>query len=346
MAVVLHLDRDVAVVVDEGAKADFVFGAAFGQRLRCIEEQVHDDLLEPSGVRVDEGHASVIGHEPRVVAELVRDEVLGGAQRLDDIGRARRFTGVGAREHAQLADDRGDPSDALLEILDTRRDVRSLVCADHAPQVGAEGLQAEREDRQRIVDFVRDAGSKGAERREAIALRELCFQANAIRDVARESEDRRLPAVLAGDRRDLRNDSRAVATLRLVRAWRETCAGAHGRDAFHHRARVARRHQRVQRDPEKLRAGGVAQHTSGGRVRVEDDAVSRDDDPVGRGVEEPTQSPLFGAQQIFRLATNAHIGEDRNVRRAERRRDVDHRDGYGNLSARGLDDEELAERFP
>ncbi len=87
-------------------------------------------------------------------------------------------------------------------------------------------------ERERVVDFVGDAGGHHPERREPVGVRELRAQTRALGHVARVREHRRRPVELDRGRRDLGRDLGAVAALGRVLARRQSLAGGAGAGGF------------------------------------------------------------------------------------------------------------------
>ena len=103
-----------------------VAGAPRGQRLGCVRQQVHEDLLQPALVAVHGRKRGPGAAHHRVTPRGVRDEALCRKEHLREVDRTPGFITV-AREAAQIAHDAGHPLSAVPQLDDERVEVVARV---------------------------------------------------------------------------------------------------------------------------------------------------------------------------------------------------------------------------
>ena len=176
-------------------------GLALGDRLRGVDEQVHEHLAEARLVGLDKGHVVEVAHEAGAVADLVPHEADRGLEDAPHVEEAA-VVALRARESGQIADDAAHPRGFVARDLERGREIGELLGHDGAAHdlgarvlVGA-GLEEppyviEVRDhvREGVVDFVRDAGRERAQRGEPARLEEALFHGAARRDVGAYADD-------------------------------------------------------------------------------------------------------------------------------------------------------------
>src|SRR5271170_5947293 len=183
-----------AAIVRAGA---YFEQAAAGHGVAGVQKKIEEDLLEFVRGAAD-------GRQR--LAEVPDDLDLRSFQRMryerkgsfDDAiyVNVRGFTCAGAREIQQVVHDFARAEGLLHDFFDDglpRVAVRHLL-AEHLNVIG--------DDRQRRVDFVRDAGRQETERGELLGLRHLLFHTFALGYVIKEQETADAFGGFADQRRD------------------------------------------------------------------------------------------------------------------------------------------------
>ena len=145
---------------------------AAGHGFFGVEKQVQEDLLQFAGVAVDgrQFPGKIEIDENLRGLELMFEQREGVANDLIQVGGAE-LRGGGAREVQQpVGDFRG--AEALLRDL-VEHGPQSIVGVRVAAQLLGEHLRVGRDDGQRSVDLVRDAGGQQADGAELVGLRQL-----------------------------------------------------------------------------------------------------------------------------------------------------------------------------
>ena len=193
------LDLDLHAVAVEHASADGQH-ALLVHRVECIDEQVHQDVVQLAAQALDQRQAAVVplqAHQAQPAAQQVERGI--GRLVQVDLEQVRL---VDARERAQVAHQRHGALDALDAALEERGDVRQdvvhvelraqllepgqrrrielravrAVRLEHArqrPGIGLQEVHVAQDEADGVVQLVRDAGDETADRRHLLAVDEL-----------------------------------------------------------------------------------------------------------------------------------------------------------------------------
>ena len=193
-----------------------------GHRVAGIRREVDDDLLHLARVGEDglettvvhDGDRDVLADEP---SEHRHDAV-------EDIGEVdeRRVRRALAREGEELAGELGRPARGAVDLLEL---------GGLAVVLGAEQRRVAGDDRQQVVEVVRDAAREAPDRLHALRLLQLLLEAPLLGDVA-DDERRRVDGpvrVADGEAGDGRRERRAVPPAPALRLVLERVAGGEPR---------------------------------------------------------------------------------------------------------------------
>ena len=170
-AVVVHLEHDrVAVGIVPGPKDQRAAAVCVEHRLFGIDDEVQEDLLDLMRVGEDRRQPGAERFEDRDVG----GPLLVGAERQrfahDDVevdGRARRVPL--ARERLQVADDAGGAFGGVVNGVE-------VAAGQLVEPAAVQPLGAGQDRRERVVQLVRHARHRLAQRRELLGLRQLVVQ--------------------------------------------------------------------------------------------------------------------------------------------------------------------------
>jgi hypothetical protein len=275
------------------------------------------------------------------VADLVAGDLDRRARDRGQVDPPARLA-VGARERAELADDRRDalgPAVGFVEELDQRLDARRVARAFR--ELSRDPVEVQHQVGEGIVDLVRDAGGHRPDRGEAIGLDELRLEGLPGADVAGHRDDGGPAFEVARAAARLELHDRPIGPARVVDGRREAPA----------------LEDELLARPEALPFGGQepladveavevldpreAEHLRVRRVRVDELPLADDPERLRRDLHEPAKLRLRPRLGPLGLDARRHVddeGEDHRppFHRRGARRHLDDR-----VPAVGADDREL-----
>jgi hypothetical protein len=242
---------------------------------------------------VHDGDRDVLADEP----PQHRHDPVEDAGEVDERRIRRSLT----REGEELPGELGGPAGGAVDLLELGGGPLGL---------GAQQRRVARDDREQVVEVVRDAAGEAPDRLHATRLLELLLEAALLGDVADDERGRVDASVRVADREagDRRRERRAVAAATALRLVLERVARGDPAHQLGVPALPPLLDEHVPPRPADRRLVGPAERPRRGWVPGDDRAVEPEaDDRVAGGVDDGREPALL----LLRLALLGDVARDR-----------------------------------